>query len=114
MRPLLRPHPNTRLWNNPDGPEADAEYARISKIRKLMIGSPARTLAGLRAKAQVLKVMLRHDIETGKADPEDHVAWSLIKHIERADEAEQEAVRLDGRSRLRLRGAARHSARAGL
>jgi hypothetical protein len=80
-----------------DHGETDEEFDRIAErqtqIEALMIDCAAHRLSGLRAKAQVLKLMLRPHIEMQriegeKPDAEDRVAWSLSEDIERAYEVE--------------------------
>jgi hypothetical protein len=71
-----------------DHGETDEEFDRIAerqtRIEALMIDCATQSLSGLRAKAQMLKFMLRPNIEGKTSDPEDRVAWSLIEDIERS------------------------------
>jgi hypothetical protein len=76
-----------------DHGETDEEFDRIAerqtRIEALMIDCAAQSLSGLRAKAQMLKCMLRPNIEGKTSDPEDRVAWSLIEDIERSYKLER-------------------------
>jgi hypothetical protein len=75
----------------------DKEFDRVSErglqIEAMMTACLARTLSGLRAKAQVLKQMLApYGKMTDDDEAENRLAWSLATDIERAYEVEQSEV----------------------